>query len=151
MTDEDSEEPAVTLGTERAVEGAPLARVTARLMWGIEQSAVREREGDTVIRTPEGPRELGELLDDVDQQYFATRQEFEAALGAVIDDGPIPTESDEQEVESAEDEDSEPAEDAGEDAAEQTDGETEVEDSATEEETPESATDEDAQADEENE
>ncbi len=149
--DEDSEEPAVTLGTERAVEGAPLARVTARLMWGIEQSVVREREGDTVIRTPEGPRELGDLLDDVDKQYFATRQEFEAALGAVIGDGPVSTESDEQAVESAEDEDTEPAEDAGEDAAEQTDGETDAEDATTAEETPESTTDEDAPADEENE
>lgn len=157
--DEDSEEPAVTLGTERTVEGAPLARVTARLMWGIEQSAVREREGDTVIRTPEGPRELGELLDDVDQQYFATRQEFEAALGEVIGDGPVPTESDEQAVESAEneddepagDEDTEPAEDAGEDGGEQTDGETDAEDSATAEGTPESTTEDDTPADEENE
>ena len=120
--DEDSEEPAVTLGTQRAVEGAPLARVTARLMWGIEQSAIREREGETVIRTPDGPQELGELLDDVDQQYFATRQEFEAALGEVIGDGPVPTESDEQD-----------------------DGETdadEAEDAATDEASPESTTDE---------
>ena len=120
--DEDSEEPAVTLGTQRSVEGAPLARVTARLMWGIEQSAIREREGETVIRTPDGPQELGELLDDVDQQYFATRQEFEAALGEVIGDGSVPTESDEQD-----------------------DGETdadEAEDAATDEASPEPTTDE---------
>lgn len=115
--DEDSEEPAVTLGTERTVEGAPLARVTARLMWGIEQSAVREREGDTVIRTPEGPRELGKLLNDVETQYFATRQEFEEALGAVIGDGPVLVESDEQDGENPAEqsnEETESAEDDGE-------------------------------------
>jgi hypothetical protein len=94
--DEESEEPAVTLGTQRAVDGAPLARVTARLMWGIERSAVRDREGDTLIRTPDGPRELGELLDEVDRQYFATRQEFEAALEDVIGDGAVPTEGGEE-------------------------------------------------------
>lgn len=103
MTDEeDSEEPAVILGTQRTVEGAPLARVTARLMWGIEKSAIREREGDTLIRTPDGPQELGVLLDDVDQQYFATRQEFENALGGVTGDGPIPAEPDEEEGEDGE-------------------------------------------------
>jgi hypothetical protein len=94
MTDDDSEEPAVTLGAGQAVEGAPLARVSARLMWGIEKSAVREREGETLIRTPDGPTELETLLTDVDKQYFSTRQEFEAALSDVIGDGAVPVESD---------------------------------------------------------
>jgi hypothetical protein len=91
MADEEDEETAVTLGEGDPVEGAPLARVAARLMWGIEKSAIVEREGDTVIRTPDGPRELADVLADVDEPYFATRQEFEDAVEAVIGTGPIPT------------------------------------------------------------
>jgi hypothetical protein len=89
--EEDDEEPAVALGEGEPVEGAPLARVTARLMWGIEKSTIVEREGDTVIRTPDGPRELADVLADVEEPYFATRQEFEAAVEGVIGTGPVPT------------------------------------------------------------
>jgi len=85
------DEPAVTLGEGRPVEGAPLARVGARLMWGIEKSAVIDREGDTVIRTPDGPRELSDVLAAVDEPYFATQQEFESAVRGVIGTGPVPT------------------------------------------------------------
>lgn len=85
------DEQAVTLGTGTQVEGAPLARVSARLTWGVEKSAVERREGDTVIRTPDGPRELGDVLGAVDQPYFATQQEFEDAVRSVIGTGPIPT------------------------------------------------------------
>jgi len=91
MADEEDEEPAVTLGEGEPVEGAPLARVAARLMWGIEKSAIVEREGETVVRTPDGPRELSDILADVDEPYFATRQEFEDAVKAVVGTGPIPT------------------------------------------------------------
>lgn len=90
--DEDSEdEPAVSLGDGAPVEGAPLARVAERLMWGIEKSAVEAREGDTTIRTPDGPRSLSDLLDDVDRTYFATRQEFVDAVGEAVGSGPVPT------------------------------------------------------------
>lgn len=92
--DEDSEEaegPAVELGDGEPVEGAPLARVSARLMWGIERSEIRRREGETTIRTPDGPRELGEVLDAVDLTYFEHRREFESAVRDVIGTGPIPT------------------------------------------------------------
>lgn len=89
--EEDDEEPAVALGEGEPVEGAPLARVTARLMWGIEKSTIVEREGDTVIRTPDGPRELADVLADVEETYFGTRQEFEAAVEGVIGTGPVPT------------------------------------------------------------
>lgn len=85
------DEPTVTLGDRTPVEGAPLARVAARLMWGIERETVIEREGDTVIRTPEGPRVLGSVLDEVDRPYFATQQEFEAAVRDVVGTGPVPT------------------------------------------------------------
>ncbi len=58
MSDDESEEeeaPAVELGEGPDVEGAPLARVSARLTWGIEHSTIVEREGETTIRTPDGP------------------------------------------------------------------------------------------------
>jgi hypothetical protein len=104
MADDEDDEPTVTLGAQQAVEGAPLARVSARLMWGIEKSAIVEREGETVIRTPSGPQELADLLDAVDKTYFATRQEFETAVDGVIGDGPIPTESADEAVEGDEEE-----------------------------------------------
>jgi hypothetical protein len=94
MADEDSDdedEPAITLGEGEPVEGAPLARVSARLMYGIEKSTVSEREGETSIRTPDGPRELADVLDDVGVPYFATRQEFESAVQEAIGTGPVPT------------------------------------------------------------
>ncbi|WP_136715820.1 DUF5789 family protein [Halorientalis salina] len=87
----EEEEHPVELGDGEPVEGAPLARVSARLMWGVEKSEVRRREGETVIRTPEGPRKLGDVLDDVDVPYFEKRQEFENAVEDAIGTGPIPT------------------------------------------------------------
>lgn len=94
MSDDDSEEeePAVELGTGETVEGVPIAQVSARLMWGIEKSDIRRREGDTVVRTPEGPRELGDILDDIDTTYFDRRQSFEEAVESVVGTGPVPTE-----------------------------------------------------------
>jgi hypothetical protein len=93
MSDEDSEaEPAVELGDGPDVEGAPLARVTARLTWGIEHSTVVEREGDTTIRTPDGPQELAGVMESVDETYFADRHQFADAVRAVIGTGPVPTE-----------------------------------------------------------
>jgi len=95
MSDEDSEAetaPAVELGEGPDVEGAPLSRVTARLTWGIEHSTVVDHEGDTTVRTPDGPQELTAVLDDVDQTYFPDRQAFEDAVRAVIGTGAVPTE-----------------------------------------------------------
>ncbi|MEF8776925.1 MAG: DUF5789 family protein [Haloarculaceae archaeon] len=90
-TEDDEDEPAVPLGAGADVEGAPLARVSARLMWGIEKSAVIAREGETTIRTPDGPRDLETVLEKVDDSYFDTRQAFEAAVREVIGTGPVPT------------------------------------------------------------
>ncbi len=90
--DEDTEEePAVPLGEGDPVEGAPVARVAERLMWGIEKSEVVAREGDTVVRTPDGPRELGAVLGEVDHPYFATRREFLDAVEDAVGTGPVPT------------------------------------------------------------
>ena len=124
MADEDeNEEPAVTLGEGVTVEGAPLARIAARFMWGIEKSTIVERESETVIRTPDGPRELGDVLAEVDEPYFSTRQEFVNAVEAVIGTGPVPT--------------AEPAPDAADEGA------TDEEDAEAEEGAPEEAESED--------
>ena len=91
--DEESEdEPAVELGEGPAVQGAPVARVAARLTWGIEHSTVVEREGDTEIRTPDGPKALADVLEAVDEPYFATRQEFVQAVEDAVGTGPVATE-----------------------------------------------------------
>lgn len=89
--EEEAEEPAVELGEGASVEGAPLARVASRLHYAIEKSEVDRREGETTIRTPDGPRELGEILDESDEVYFDTRQSFETAVRDVVGLGPIPT------------------------------------------------------------
>ncbi|QFU81220.1 DUF5789 family protein [Natronorubrum aibiense] len=91
MSDEDDEEPAVTLGDQIPVEGAPLARVTSRLTWPKEKSEVDRLEGDSEIRTPDGPQSLSVILEDVDETYFQRHQEFEAHVRDVIGTGPIPT------------------------------------------------------------
>lgn len=93
MADEDEdEEPVVELGEGESVEGAPLARVTSRLHFGIEKSEVIRREGDVDIRTPDGPRRLGDILDDSDETYFPTRQDLESTVRAATGRGPVPTE-----------------------------------------------------------
>lgn len=94
MTDdtEEDEAPVVELGPEESVAGAPLARISSRLTYGIEKSVIRHREGDTEIRTADGPRRLGGILEEIDQPYFERRQAFESAVRDVIPDGPVPTE-----------------------------------------------------------
>lgn len=88
---EDDEDPVVELGEGEPVEGAPLARVTARLHYGIPRSDVDRREGDTVVRTPDGPRAVGDLLESVDETYFARREDLEGALREAAGRGPVPT------------------------------------------------------------
>ena len=88
--DEETEEPAVELGEGPAVEGAPLTRVTHRLHYGIAHSEVVRREGDAVIRTPDGPRELGDVLAEVDETYYDTREALENAVESVVGTGPVP-------------------------------------------------------------
>jgi hypothetical protein len=91
-TDEEAEEgPAVPLGEGEAVEGAPLARVASRLHYPIGESDVVRREGETVIRTPSGPRELASVLEETDEVYFDTRQAFESAVRDVLEAGAVPT------------------------------------------------------------
>lgn len=92
MSDEDEDSgPEVALGDAEAVAGAPVTRIASRLQWGMARSEVSRREGETEIRTPDGPRPLGEVLDEVDVPYFETRQEFIGAVRDVTGRGPIPT------------------------------------------------------------
>lgn len=89
--DEAEEAPAVELGDGEAVEGAPLARVASRLMWPQQKSEVVRKEGESTIRTPDGPRALADVLDSVGETYFESRQEFTRNVRDVVGTGPIPT------------------------------------------------------------
>lgn len=88
---EEAEEPAVELGEGATVEGAPLARVASRLTWPQEKSRIVEKEGDAVVRTLDGPRELSDVLEAVDVTYFDRRQTFVAAVEDVVGRGPVET------------------------------------------------------------
>lgn len=88
---EDEEAPSVELGPGESVEGAPLARVSSRLSWGLEKSEVERREGESMIRTPDGPRELADVLSEVETSYFSSRNDFESAVRSVVGTGPVPT------------------------------------------------------------
>lgn len=89
--DDAKDEPAVELGEGEAVEGAPLARVASRLTWPQQASAVRKKEGDATIRTPDGPQSVDSVLDEVDETYFDTRQTFLSAVRSVTGTGPVAT------------------------------------------------------------
>ncbi|UIP00236.1 DUF5789 family protein [Halobaculum sp. CBA1158] len=88
---EEEEEPAVELGDGPAVEGAPLARVASRLTWPQEKSRVLEKEGDATIRTPDGPRDLADVLAAVDTTYFDRRQTFVETVEDEVGRGPVQT------------------------------------------------------------
>ena len=91
MSDEEDADPAVELGEQTPVEGAPLARVSSRLTWPKQKSEVDRLEGESVLRTPDGPRELSDILARVDETYFERRQEFETHIRDVIGTGPVQT------------------------------------------------------------
>ncbi len=88
--DED-EAPAVALGEETSVAGAPLARIAARFTWPIEKSEIRARDGETEIRTADGPTPLGTVLEDIDDSYFATRRHFVTAVRDQLPQGSVST------------------------------------------------------------
>ncbi|QZP36750.1 DUF5789 family protein [Halobaculum magnesiiphilum] len=94
MADDDEpeeEEPAVELGEGPTIEGAPLARVASRLTWPQEKSKVLDKEGDATVRTPDGPRDLEDVLSEVEITYFDRRQTFVDAVEDVIGRGPVKT------------------------------------------------------------
>ena len=85
-------EPTVHLGDGRAVEGAPVARVAARLTWPQTHSDIVEKVGATEIRTPDGPETVASVLDSVDTTYFDRRQTFVNSVFDVIGREPVATE-----------------------------------------------------------
>ncbi|PSQ47064.1 hypothetical protein BRD12_07820 [Halobacteriales archaeon SW_12_67_38] len=89
--EDEDEGPVVELGESESIDGIPLARATSRLTWGMEKSRLERRIGDTEIRTPEGPRRIGDVLDEVDETYFERRQAFESHVREVVGTGPVPT------------------------------------------------------------
>ena len=89
--EEADSEPTVHLGEGRAVEGAPVPRVAARLTWPQKRSDIIEKFGDTEIRTPDGPETLETILESVDQTYFDRRQTFVNAVYDVIGREPVAT------------------------------------------------------------
>jgi len=93
MSDDEDEsgEPAVELGDAPRVEGAPAARVAARLTWPKSRSAVIEQEGDVEIRTPDGPRTVADVLDDADGTLFDSRRAFLDAVEGAVGPGPVET------------------------------------------------------------
>lgn len=89
--EEDEDEPVVELGDGDAVDGAPVARVASRLFFPIEKSEIRRREGETTIRTPDGPQSVADVLERSDEVYFATSHDFVDAVREVVGTGAVPT------------------------------------------------------------
>ena len=90
--DNDEEEPAVELGEGPTVEGAPVSRIASRLSWPRAHSDVLVQEGETLVRTGDGPVALEDVLADVESTYFPTRRAFVQEVRAVIGYGPVQTE-----------------------------------------------------------
>jgi len=89
--DEEDEGPVVELGEGESVEGAPIARVASRLYYGLKRRVVVEREGETTIRTPDGPRKLADVLASVDETYFDRREALVGTVREAVGVGPVPT------------------------------------------------------------
>jgi hypothetical protein len=94
MADDDEEEeeaPAIELGDGEPVDGAPVARVASRLTWPKERSEIDRLEGDSVIRTPDGPQTLSDVLPETSTTYYDRRQAFVDEIESVVGTGPVPT------------------------------------------------------------
>lgn len=94
--DDADEEPAIALGDDPPVPGAPVGRVASRISWPRAKSDILAAEGETQIRTADGPRPLSELLDGVDISYFGRHQEFVGAIRDEIGYGPVAEDADEE-------------------------------------------------------
>jgi len=90
--EEPDAEPTVQLGEGRSVEGAPVARVAARLTWPQTHSDIVAKVGETEIRTPDGPEPIASVLESVDDTYFDRRQTFVNAVFDTIGREPVATE-----------------------------------------------------------
>ncbi|MFW6317296.1 MAG: DUF5789 family protein [Halorubrum sp.] len=91
--DEEAEaEPAVELGDGPDVAGEPIARVASRLTWPAKRSDVVAQEGDAAVRSPDGPRDLDDVLADSEVPLFESRSEFVAEVEELVGRGPVATE-----------------------------------------------------------
>jgi len=90
--DEADAEPTVQLGDGRAVDGAPVARIAARLTWPQTKRDILDKVGETELRTPDGPQRLDDLLEPVETTYFDRRQTFVEAVFEEIGREPVATE-----------------------------------------------------------
>ncbi|QHS17113.1 DUF5789 family protein [Halopenitus persicus] len=90
--DEEADEPAVELGSGEAVEGQPVTRVASRLVWPKSKSDVIDQEGDATIRTPDGARELADVLAETDETLFDSRGAFVRTVAETVGRGPVATE-----------------------------------------------------------
>ena len=93
MSDTTEETPSIKLGEHVAVEGQPLARVASRLTWPHERQRMIEKEGETTIRTPDGPQKLATALRETQTTYFDSRQTFMSEVRTVIGQGPVATDT----------------------------------------------------------
>lgn len=89
--EEEEDEPVVELGDGPDVEGAPVSRVVSRLFFPIERSEVLRREGETTVRTPDGPQAVGDVLEGTDEVYFETSADLVNTVRSVVGTGPVPT------------------------------------------------------------
>jgi hypothetical protein len=85
-------EPAVELGDGPDVAGEPIARVASRLTWPAKRSDVVAQEGDAAVRTPEGPRDLDDVLAESEVPLYESRSEFVADVEVLVGRGPVATE-----------------------------------------------------------
>jgi hypothetical protein len=85
-------EPAVELGDGPDVAGEPIARVASRLTWPAKRSDVVAQEGDAAVRTPEGPRDLDDVLAESEVPLYESRSEFVADVEELAGRGPVATE-----------------------------------------------------------
>ncbi|OYR40863.1 MULTISPECIES: DUF5789 family protein [unclassified Halorubrum] len=95
MSDNDEaeeSEPAVELGEGPDVAGEPIARVASRLTWPATRSDVAAQEGDAAVRSPDGPRDLDDVLADSEVPLFESRSEFVAEVEKLVGRGPVATE-----------------------------------------------------------
>ncbi|MFC5970652.1 DUF5789 family protein [Halomarina salina] len=102
--EEEAEGPVVELGDGPAVDGAPLARISSRLHFGIPKSEVLRRVGDEEIRTPDGPRTMESVLGETDETYFSASEDLRDTVEGIVGTGPVPTHEREDSDTDAEDE-----------------------------------------------
>jgi hypothetical protein len=87
--EEKSSSEDMKLDVDGTVEGAPIERIASRLTWPQEKSEIVRKEGEELIRTPDGAKKLEELLEEVDTTYFSRRQMFVEVLEKRIGKGNV--------------------------------------------------------------